>query len=498
MDALVAVLDLGTTSVKAGLVQADGRLVAVASSRPSEQRGPDGSVTLDPEALYDISLDCLRRALEQATPAPSRLAALSLTSQRASMVLLDGQRLPVGPAISWQDLRGQGAVARLGETLDRGEYYRRTGLPLHPVFTLGKLLALRDHEPERFRKARHYSLLSDYLLYRLGAETLVCDPSNASLTGLLDVEALDYSDLVLQAAGLDRACLSALVPSGTPVGRLGAEPARRTGLPEGLRLVSGGGDQQCAALGAGAAVPGIAEVNFGTAAVPLCVVDRPVRDPRMRLSCCAHAVPGCWELEGLQSSAGASLTWLGTLLGPADLPRALGQWLTETRPDAAGPIWLPYLSGSAAPHWEPRASGGLLGLRPDHGPARIARAVVEGVGLETREILGLFPELGLPVDELRLTGGGTEVAGFSQTYADLLGLTVRTLESAQASLLGAAMLAATGAGLYPSVPEAAARMTRLHATLHPRPETRPVYETLYRRFQAAGARNRRPSPERDP
>jgi xylulokinase len=231
--------------------------------------------------------------------------------------------------------------------------------------------------------------------------------------------------------------------------------------------------------------PGILEVTLGTAAVPLCFSARSVRDPKRRVTCCAHAVPGRWEVEGLQNAAGGSLKWLGDALfrKGGTFPDGFWRGVAEIPPGANGVLFYPYLAGSAAPHWDPEATGMFLGLAHAHDPCTLARAVMEGVTMETREILDVFSSLKIPLREVRLTGGYTAVNVWNQIQADVYGKRVSTLEEPQATLLGAGMLAAVGVGAYGSLPEAAEHMVRVRRQYCPARERVASYEKLYRKYR---------------
>jgi xylulokinase len=444
----------------------------------------DGRVEQSSECLARETAAALRQALEQSGADPGRVAALALATQRATVVLTDGEGQALAPALSWQDLRAEAEIGALRAQIGDARYYDLTGLPLNPVFSLGKLLLLQQRQPELFASAACLGLVHDYLLRRLGCEEACLDWSNASLTGLLDLQRRRWSRELLELTGIPEGKLPRLVAPGEQVGRLSAEAAEACGLREGTPLVAGGGDHQCAGLGGGAVEPGIVEITLGTSGVSLCYTDRVVKDPERRITCCAHAVPGAWELEGLQNSAGASLQWLAELVADHELGDEDYQAVAEMGPGAQGLLFYPFLAGSSAPAWIPHASGLFLGLTHAHRRAALLRAVMEGVSLETRGVLEVFASLGLPIAEVRLTGGYSNVAGWNQMQADIYGKSVRTLENQQASLLGAAILGACGVGAFPSVPAGVAAMVRVGETYAPDPAKAARYDQVYDKYRA--------------
>jgi xylulokinase len=486
VDCCIAALDCGTSWTKGAIVGLSGETLGAASRRAACVTTPDSGFEVDPGPLLRQTDAVLREALARAGVAPGKVAAVAVTNQRATVFPLDARGRPLGMGLSWQDLRGGVAMARLGRRLPASRFRELTGLPFSPVFSAGKLFWLRQAEPERFRATARFALVQDLVLHHLGATGFPCDLSNASLTGLLDVAGLGWSRELLDWAGVGAERLPALVPSGLAVGRLSRAAARRTGLLAGLPLVSGGGDQQCAGVGAGAVEPGVVELTLGTVAAPLCCTAGPVTDPRGRLSCGVHAVPGRWELEGLQTSAGSSLEWAAKLLNDGRrFTETTFSQVEEVAPGAGGVLFLPYLAGPSAPRWREGSAGALVGLRLSHGKAELLRAVLEGISLQTREILEALAELTAPIREVRLTGGASSIGVWNRMQADLLGLPVATLANPQATLVGAAILGACGAGVFGSVSEAAGRMVRIAERHRPRAGLRATYRELYQRYLAA-------------
>lgn len=476
-------VDCGTSTIKAGLFDETGRRVSLATTSVRCQFHADGRVTQDADAIVDAVLRTLRGALAERGMAPSRVAAVCIANQRATVLAVDRHGAPLLPAISWQDMTGAPAVARLRRLISDAAYYRITGLPIHAVFTLAKLMHLKRDAPSVFRRADRFVLIQDFLLRALGGGDYLIDPSNASLTGLLNIRRLQWSSDILRLAGIREAQLSTLVPSGQRVGGLSPTAARRSGLLAGTPLIMGGGDQQCAGAGAGVVRSGLCSITFGTAGVSFCHSDRAVFDPARRITCCAHIVPGRWNLEGLQNAAGDSLRWASnTLLG---IPKLSGTWLQRVGDvpiGSRGVLFLPYLAGASAPHWIAEATGTFLGLRPHHDAACLIRAVMEGVVMESRQILDVFAELRVPAREIRLTGGCSSISVWNQIQADLYGRPVRSLANPDATLLGAALLGAYGVGAFPTVEAAADRMVRSGATFRPQSRRSRQYDAVYQRY----------------
>ena len=477
-------IDCGTSTLKVALINDHGRRLALAERNVPCTHHRDGRVTQDAPTLRRVMLDAMREVMAQKRVVPAAVAAVAIANQRATLLALDRHGQPLLPAISWQDMTGAAAVARLERHISKDAYYRITGLPLHAVFTLAKILNLQTRAPLQYRRADRFVLLQEYLLRALGCADYLLDHSNASLSGMLDIRHLRWSDDILRRAAIPMHRLSTLVPSGQRVGALSAAVARHTGLTAGTPLIAGGGDQQCAGAGAGVVRPGLCSITMGTAGVSFCHVNRVVLDPLQRITCCAHVVPGCWNLEGLQNAAGDSLRWINhNLAGTNRLSPGWRAQVAAVPPGARGVIFLPYLAGASAPHWIAEATGAFLGLRQHHDAACLIRAVMEGVVFENRQILDVFTSLRVPVDEIRLTGGCASIAIWNQIQADVYGRAVRPLPDPDATVRGAAMLGAYGVGIFGSVSEAAEHMVRTGVPRRPNRANQRRYTTAYRKYR---------------
>ena len=470
MRELIAAVDCGTTAIKAAIMDLNGRTRALASRECPLTNTRDHGLESDPRRMEQAVFSCLKEVVARSGVHPGRVAALAVSNQRATVLCTDRNGSPIGRAISWQDMRGIGQIEKLRKRIADARYSGITGLPNNPVFTLAKILWIKETKPALCERTSRFVLVHDYMLKRLGCRDFLTDWSNASLTGILDITRFKWSREILDAAGFSEDKLPELVPPGSPVGVLSGLAAKRTGLRAGMPLVSGGGDQQCAAVGSGAVAPGVVSVTLGTAAAPLCAADSPVRDPKVRVTTCAHAVAGQWTIEGLQTTAGAGLEWIRRFLSRAGASdEALLRQVARVEPGSDGVFFFPYFTGASAPRWNAQASAMFLGLRRRHAAAAGVRAVLEGIAMETREILEVFSSLGYPPGEVRLTGGYSSLGVWNQIYADVLNRPVSTLRNPQASLLGAAILAACGIGAFPSVREAVGAMVHVQKIHRPEP-----------------------------
>ncbi|MBF0494775.1 MAG: xylulose kinase [Candidatus Omnitrophica bacterium] len=481
MKKFVAAIDLGTTYVKAGVFDLSGKELGASKGVCPIVFYKDGRIEQDVPLIIKKAFACLKDAIHKSSVDPKNIISVSVSNQRATVIPLDNNGCSLGNAVSWQDMRGGRCIRDLRRKISDRRYYNITGIPNNPVFTLGKILWFNDSGLSK--KIARFVLFQEYLLKQLGAEDFFLDWSNASLTGMFDIKKFDWSAEVLETAGIDRDKLSVLIPSGKKVGVVSGRAAKMCGLAEGTGIVSGGGDQQCAGVGAGAVRPGAAEFTLGTAGVLLAYSDKIVRDPEMRVSCCAHAVPGKWEVEGLQNAAGGSLGWVNKIISDSKFSHQFFDKVSNVVPGAGNVLFYPFLAGASAPSWNTEARAMFLGLAHFHGKAHLVRAVLEGVSMETKEIMDVFEELGIPLKNIKVTGGCSRIAVWNRMQADIYGKPVYALHNSNASLLGAAILAAVGAGAFSSVKSAADRMVGVREMYEPEPENVEKYKYIYGKYR---------------
>jgi len=482
-------IDNGTTGTKAMVFDLKGNVVGEDYREYKCEFPKPGWVDQDAEMLLASSCAALKSAIAKSGVNPKDIAAMGLSTQRCTMVPVDANCRPLRMAISWQDSRSTVECDWIKQNITPEKYYQETGLPIATVWAYPTILWIRNNEPKVFDKTHKFLLTQEYILHRLGAEGYPEDWSNGSLQGLMKIDTFEWATDIVSASGLTLDQLPDLVPSAKMVGRVTKEASELTGMAEGTPLVTGGGDQQCAGIGAGIIAEGLCEVTLGTAGVSLCFMDKPRKDPAMKMPCSAHAYPGKWECEGLQNAAGASYRWFRDTLGA--LERAAGEHVgidpyelinrqvSKTPAGSRGLSYVPYLAGASAPNWDPYAKGSFVGLTLAHDFGCMARAVMEGISLETREILEAFEALGLELREVRITGGGTKSDLWNQMQADIYGKPVSKLGVGEATVLGAAILGGVGAGAFDSIEEGVEKMVRIEAQYEPNAEAHAIYNEVF-------------------
>ena len=476
-------IDLGTSGVKAILLSEEGQVVASHSealtlSRPhplwSEQNPADWWSATE-KAVMALTQ---HHALKQ-------VKAVGITGQMHGATVLDSQQNVLRPAILWNDGRSFSQCQQLEAAVPDSRDI--TGNLMMPGFTAPKLQWLRENEPELFAKIDKVLLPKDYLRW-LMTGVFASDMSDAAGTMWLDVAKRDWSDSLLAATGLTRQHMPALFEGNQITGQLLPELAARWGM-DCVPVIAGGGDNAAGAVGVGLYKTGQAMLSLGTSGVYFAVSDGFLSNPQQAVHSFCHALPDTWHLMSVMLSAASCLDWAANLTGTASVGELIG--LAENTPPADSPVWfLPYLSGERTPHNNPNAKGTLFGLTHEHGPADIARAVLEGVGFALADGMDVLHATGLKPHSITLIGGGARSPYWRQMLADISGLTLEYRTGGDVGpALGAARLAQIamnpGSPLEQFLPELA--LEQVHQPDAERHtvyvERRKVFRELYQRLE---------------
>jgi xylulokinase len=479
-------LDVGTSGVKAILVAADGTVVATAGADYPLLTPQPGWTEQEPEAWWRASCAALRK-LRAAAPGP--IAALGLTGQMHGAVFLAADGQVIRPAILWNDQRTAAECAEIERRVGSKRLRGIAGNPALTGFQAPKVLWLRRHEPEAYARIRHLLLPKDFIRFRLTGG-LASDASDAAGTLLLDLAARDWSAELLGALEIPRDWLPRVHEGPEVTGRISAVGAAASGLPEGLPVVAGGGDNAAAAVGCGVVQPGAGLVSLGTSGVVFVPSAGLEIDPSGALHAFCHAVPGQYHLMGVILSAGGSLRWYQDVLGapPAASGEPYDVLMAEAAavaPGAEGLFFLPYLAGERTPHMDPRARAAWIGLTLAHDRRHLVRALLEGVSFALKDSLDLMQGLGVRPELLFAVGGGARSPVWRQILAAVLGVRLQRLAVEEGPAMGAALLAAVGAGVHADVDAAVAAAVRPAGEPEvPEAEWAARYRALHRRFRA--------------
>jgi xylulokinase len=510
-------IDVGTGGTRAVVVDEAGALVASATAEHAPFASPrTGWAEQDPRDWWRATAESVRAALAKAEVSGDRIACVGFSGQMHGSVLLDRGGEVLRPALIWCDQRTDSQCRSITERVGAARLVELTSNPALTGFTLPKLLWVREHEPELWARVRTVLLPKDYARFRLTGERAT-DVADASGTLLFDVASRRWSEAMLDAALIDRSLLPAAFESPEITGRVNAEGAAATGLRAGTPVVAGAGDQAAGAVGMGIVRAGAVSATIGTSGVVFAATSRPALDLGGRVHTFCHAVPGRWHVMGVTQAAGLSLRWFRERFGVSrdgehtDGGAALAQGdatahaesddaahIEESRdpydllceeaaaapPGSDGVLWAPYLMGERTPHLDPRARAALVGLAASHTRAHVVRAILEGVAFSLRDTLTIFEEMRVPVETIRLGGGGARSSLWRQIQADVYGRAVEILAAEEGAAYGAALLAGVGVGVWPSVEEACARAVRVAARVEPDADTSALLNKGYASFRA--------------
>ena len=465
-------IDVGTAGTRAVLIDRVGAVVASAASDHAGIRSEQiGWAEQDPEDWWRATREAIAGVMAAAELTGSEIEALGLTGQMHGCVMLDASGAVLRPALIWCDQRTQPQCDWLTETIGFARLIELTCNPALPNFTLTKLLWVREHQPEIFAKIAHVLCPKDYVRFRLTGEYAM-DMQEASGTLLLDVAHRRWSAEVAEAAGIPMAWLPRLFEGPEICARISATGAGATGLAAGTPVAAGAGDQGAGAVGMGILAPGSVSATIGTSGVVFAATGSPVKDPLGRLHTFCHAAPNRWHVMGVTNGAGLSLRWFRDTFAPNTTPASsydeLSAKAAAAPPGSDGLLWAPYLFGERTPHLDPEARAAFIGITASHSQSHFLRAILEGVAFSLRDTLTLFEELGVPVKAIRLGGGGARGPLWRQIQADVYGQPVEILEAEEGGAFGAALLAGTGIGAWPSVEAACAATVRVAAVIAPR------------------------------
>lgn len=466
--------DLGTSGCKAVLFDAeDGSVVGSEHGDYPTFYGENGAVEQDPRQWWGAVCQTTQRLVARFGNAD--IAAVTFSGQMMGCVCLGKDGEALCNALIWADGRSQPQMDALAARVGEDRLYEVSGQRSSPYYSLSKLMWVKEHLPAIYRDTYKMLLCKDYIVFKLTG-ALLSDYSDSSATMAFDVRTKDWSQELIDAAGVDREKFVPIVAGSTVAGGVTAAAARECGLAAGTPVVLGGGDGPCCRVGMGAVKPGRECVNIGTSAFDTMIMDAPVNDRAHRVINFNHILPQLISVTGTMQAAGASINWMRDNLCREEAQQAarsgqgifhyINQNAASSPVGAGGLLFLPYLQGERAPHWNVHAKGVFLGLTMHHTADDMKRAVYEGIAMNlmlVHEVLAAHAG-GAVQDGLILTGGAAKSELMSQTMADVYGMDMKlTNLSDEVGAFGAMIVAAHGIGLYPDLDMAGKfmRITRL-------------------------------------
>ena len=481
-------IDVGTGGSRAVVINETGQIVASATVEHEPFASPQtGWAEQDPDDWCRASIAAIREVVSHDNVSPDEIAAVGLSGQMHGSVLLNERDEVVRPALIWCDQRTDKQCEQLTQQIGAEQLIKLTCNPALTGFTLPKMLWVRDNEPEAWQQVRSVLLPKDYVRFRLTGDKAT-DVADASGTLLLNVAERKWSEEMLAATEIDVSLLPTVFESPEITGTISSSTAELTGLRAGTPVVGGAGDQAGGAVGIGIVQPGAVSATIGTSGVVFAATNSPALDPKGRVHTFCHAVPGRWHVMGVTQGAGLSMRWFrdqfGAGMGEGDPYDRMTEEAAQVESGSNGLLWAPYLMGERTPHLDPHARAALVGLTASHTRAHVIRAIMEGVAFSLRDSFEIFNEMKVPVETIRLGGGGARSALWRQIQADIYGRAVATVEAEEGAAYGVAMLAGVGVRTWPSVDAACAAVVRTRDRVEPEAKSKKTLDRQYKTYQA--------------
>ncbi len=482
-------IDIGTSGCKAGVFADDGHLVALAYEEYDYQRTSPGQAELDTLKVWQLIKQTIRKAA--ATSAAEPIQALCVSSLGEAVVPVTADRRILGPSLLNFDMRGTEYVSRLKNAIPVERAYRINGNPLGSQYTFAKLMWIKEHQPELYRKTSFFLHWSGFVSFMLGAEARV-DYSLANRALLFDIGQCDWSNELLEQTRLDREKLPATVPSGRVIGTVGGSIASELGLPAGIPIVSGGHDQCCNGVGCGVITPGQAMYGMGTYLCMMPVFAHRPKESMMLergLNTEHHAVPGLY-VSFIYNQGGALVKWYRDTFARLERQQAnasnqdIYSLLLAEMPERPSQVLvLPHFTATGPPQFIDNSCGVITGLKLETTRGEILKGLIEATTFYLRECFENLPETGIEITNFRAVGGGSKSDAWVQICANILGRPIMRPRITEAGVLGAAILAGTGSGVFRSLEEGVKAMVHSDRTFLPDPLKQRQYDDRFIQYQ---------------
>lgn len=478
-------VDIGTTSVKTVLYDLDGQVQGYSNDGYELYQDTPDMAEEDPEEIFSAMTEGITEVLRKANVSTGELQGVSFSCAMHSLILLDENHKPLTRAITWGDNRSVQYADSLKASPEGMELYQKTGVPIHPMTPLSKMMWLQNDEPELFAKARWFVGIKEYILYKLFGQ-LKEDYSIANATGLFNIYNLDWDDQALEIAGVTRDQLPELVDTTYQLHGLKEEYAKTLGMDQDTPFIIGASDGPLANLGVDAIQPVVVAVTIGTSGAVRVISDKPRTDPKARVFC-YYLAKDMWVIGGPVNNGGVVFRWVRDELcapekvtaeqmqiDPYDL---LTEIAAKIPSGSDGLIFLPYLGGERAPIWDANARGTFFGLNRTTNRAQMIRATLEGIVYNLYTVMLALEEVVGKPKSIQASGGFARSELWRQMLTDIFEQDVSIPESFESTALGAATLGMYSLGIIDNLSDVS-KFVGTTVTHHPNPENFAAYREL--------------------
>ncbi len=471
-------IDLGTSSIKVLLITGTGKIIDEATEEYPVYYPHTNWAEQNPEDWWQGTLTALKKLIDANKNIKDDIRGIGFSGQMHGMVALDDRGEVLTPAILWCDQRTSDECIDITKHFGMKKLGELVGNKALTGFTAPKILWLKKHHPEIFQKVDMYLLPKDFINYKLSG-IYATDYSDASGMLLLDVQNKCYSKPMLEFIGITEKQLPKLHESFAVTGNLSDEIKAILGLSQDVIIVAGAGDQAAGAIGTGTVGEGVVSVTLGTSGVVFAAHDDYRMDSENRLHAFCHA-SGKYHSMGVMLSAASSLKWWSDEVSK----ESIDNLLIEVDNQISDVIFLPYLMGERTPYANPNARGTFIGMDMNSGRGDMTKAVLEGVAFGLKDSLDILKDMGVPVNEIRVIGGGAKSQKWRQIIADVFGHEIVGINTNQGGALGAAILAAVGEGIYENVYEATKVMIQTVDATKPDSYNVAIYLDKHKKYQS--------------
>ena len=486
----ILTVDVGATSVKVILFDSDARIIKSSGGEYTLLTTGETRVELPPHVYWDTLKRCVADILAQRDVRADEIRVMTVSTQGETFVTLDEHNAEIGNAIIWIDSRATSQADLIRERFGRDVFFQTTGLgEVSPIWPACKILWLRENEPRRFERTRKFLLLQDYLIFRLTGEC-VCELTNASSCGYLNINAAEWWHEMMDYIGVRPGNFGRLTASGTIVGPVCRKAADELGLSEHTVIATGAQDQTASALGGGNVKAGILTETTGTALALIRTIDRPRYDLDANINYVPHSVPDRFIALAVSQTAGIVLKWFKDTFCGEEVKAAressvyaiLDEMAARIPPGCEGLTVSPHFNGKLFPGTDPNLRGVFRGVSLHHTKAHFIRAIMESVAFMLKENIEYLDGAYGPAESIISLGGGAKSLLWAQIKSNVLGAPVKMLECSESPSLGSAMLAAVAIGWASDILEACNRFVRVSQSVEPDPTQTEVYDSVYREF----------------
>jgi len=486
-------LDLGTTVCKAALFNSQGELLDLVREEYPVISPHPGWAEQNAEVVWRKVQEIIAR-IARKNKSRKKIESISISAQGEAVTFLDKKGSPLRNCILGMDMRSTWQVEKLKKKFGYEKLYDISGVPPHPLTTLAKILWVKDNQPDVFKSVVNFLCYEDFIFLRLGGVAAI-DYSLASRTLMFDIDEKRWCSWTLDYAGIKEKQLAKVYPSGTIIGKISSSIAGELGLSNDVKLVTGGHDVTCAALGTGAIEEEVGADILGTAEIFGLTINNREKAKKIKplnFACYPHVLSNRYFLMSLNQTGGLLLKWLRDNFGEKEIDTAEKEGkdvfdllIEEAKDEPAHSMILPHLVGSGTPWIDPFSKGAILGLTLNTDKSDIIRAALESVCFEQKISLDIFEKYGFKIKEIRAVGGQAKSNKWLKIRADILGKKVKTLKTSEASCLGAAILSGYALGYYPSIDEAVREMVNAKLEIKPDEGLHEWYLKKYQIFKKA-------------